>query len=192
MNKARYFKVDTEPCVLNLGELLHLVGNPSPDANQYYHRLVSLVDGKNWDTRRTKFPPNADYYSKELGKKVVEITAKEAFDLLERKDITRCIPGEPVISLLSGEEFIFEEDLVESLHIPKRLIERTIRSYDKPSEPRNPYSRRITEEEERKLKEHFSDFSFSTSVDANGHIHLGGGEQFCMYYTTPEDLKILR
>lgn len=43
---------------------------------------------------------------------------------LNSHDFSKCIPGETVINLLTGEKYKFTKDLADCLHLPTRLIKR--------------------------------------------------------------------
>lgn len=69
------------------------------------------------------------------------------------------------------------------------------REYDSPQERATPHKRRLTKEESDFMMNNMSNYAFSTIIDANGHIGLGGGmaregeEPRFMRYITEYDLN---
>lgn len=65
------------------------------------------------------------------------------------------------------------------------------KSFGEFTKPAEPFKRELTQEENNKMYKHFSNHSWS-SIDANGNIILGGGEDSAgMYYITEDDLNDL-
>ena len=70
--------------------------------------------------------------------------------------------------------------------------ESLIKEYDKHTLPSEPYKRSLTDEENRVMLKNFQNHSWSTNIDSNGHIILGGGEgEGGYYYITEDDLNSL-
>jgi len=76
-----------------------------------------------------------------------------------------------------------------------RFIENIpVSEYESPQQIAIPIKRRITEEESLFMARNMSNYAFSTVIDANGHIGLGGGmgredvEPTFMRYITENDL----
>ena len=62
------------------------------------------------------------------------------------------------------------------------------REFDEPTEPKEPFKRKLTDEENKFMFRQFPEHSWSM-VDADGFIILGGGESSMgVYYITEEDL----
>ena len=64
------------------------------------------------------------------------------------------------------------------------------RELDKPTEPAEPFKRKLTDKELDFLGKFFKTHSWSLSIDAEGRIILGGGtEGGGKYYITEEDIS---
>ena len=62
------------------------------------------------------------------------------------------------------------------------------RNFDNPTEPKEPFQRELTKEENKFMFRHFPEYSWA-DVDADGLIVLGGGTSPTgMFYITEEDL----
>jgi hypothetical protein len=75
-----------------------------------------------------------------------------------------------------------------------RIASIDISRYETPQQRSDPPKRRMDNEESKFMMDHMSNYAFSTIIDANGHIGLGGGmvrddnEPRFMTYITEDDL----
>jgi hypothetical protein len=65
--------------------------------------------------------------------------------------------------------------------------------FDKPTAPEEPFKRKLTDEETKKMFKYFPTHSWCSSIDNQNRIILTGGEdKEGMFYITEDDLKKLK
>ena len=70
--------------------------------------------------------------------------------------------------------------------------QRLIKLYPEWTLPKEPMGRPLTEDERKKMFNHFQNFSWTVNIDARGHIVLGNGEdEGGRCYIDKEDLQLL-
>jgi len=91
------------------------------------------------------------------------------------------------------EEFGFDDEFDEdeaAQYDDYHSIEKfPKKEFDKPTEPKKPYKRSLTDKESEFMRNAFPNHSFTLDIDADGFIILGGGEgPLGKFYITEDDL----